>query len=258
MIAENWGRSAGVAALALAFYPFGAEAQQGPQSVATGFDAKFISQGAATELGPLAAVRGAAAGRYDYSQGLATVSQTLVLARTALGPTLSLQAKGMTSRVSSSGTANESRVSTGDNAFKSLALNLNSGWRRGLAIPPPALLISGQEIVSSTTLNTVHGAHTTSLGLVSVGRLTVSGQLLGNQQLSHAGQARPNTRLYDSPTLTIFLNRQTKSGPGEPDTDSSAAGPSIDVSAIDIELRGAVVGGAKVTGHIRVGEAIAQ
>jgi uncharacterized protein YqfA (UPF0365 family) len=66
--------------------------------------------------------------------------------------------------------------------------------------------------------------------------------------------------VYDSPTVTITLNKQTESGV----ISCPVSGPctfnvtSITVAAVDISLNKAMIDGHKVTGDIVIAQAQAQ
>jgi hypothetical protein len=252
----------GAAALGLILVATAALAQSAPQSAAVGFDARLQSQGIATELGPVAAVTGEPSGRYSFTQTVSTVSENLAIAPLALTPTLSLAAKGLTSHVASSGIGIDSRSSEGDNAVASanFVLNINPPPGSGVPIPFPALIVTAQEAISNANFNIVYPAGSFATGAARIGSLTVSGQLLDRATLKFSGPTAPNTVIYQSPTVTITVNRQIKSGVI---SCTASAGctfemSAIDVAAIDIALHNAPVGGSKVSGDILIGNVTAR
>ena len=90
--------------------------------------------------------------------------------------------------------------------------------------------------------------------------LKIFGSLVGTSTLTYSGSAAPNTVIYDSPTVTITLNKQiteqviTCTVPGGCVTKVYA----ITVAALDISLNKANIDGHKVTGDIVLGQSEAR
>lgn len=248
----------GFAALALS--AGSARAQNGAQSTAVGIDAKLVSHGVASELGPIGVVSGAPSGQYDYVQTIASVNQSLAIAPASLTPTLSVTANGLTSHASSTATSLEARTAEGRNDLRviSLILFAKGPPGSGAPTPPAALQIDGREVLSSAISYSPDGLRRSAVGFASMGSLTVSGQLLGHQLLSFSGEALPNALLFKSPTLTIVLNRQFDTDAIDCSSDCRPGAAGVHATAIDVELHNAPVGGSKVSGHIRINEVIAQ
>ena len=239
-----------------------AVAQAAPQSTAVGVDANLTSGGVSAELGPVAAVAGLPGGQFDSDQTVSRFNQSVVIGQQARAPMLSITGHGMSAHVSSAGVGVDSRGSEGDNALvtATLTLNVRPSPLLGAPTPVPALVLTTREVVSSANFNTVYPATTFATGATSIGALSISGALLGARKLSASGQIAPDTVIYESPTVTITLNRQIKSGaiscsfPGG--CTFTLAG--VDVAAVAIDLRDAVVGGAKVSGEILINDAQAR
>ncbi len=257
------GQTLVVALIGLASDP--AAAQQGPQSTAVAIAASFRAQGLATQLQPVAAVSGAMSRTYDSTQTVPSVSESLAIAPGDPTPTLFVSGEGLTSHTSSVLNTARSRTSLGGSMLANARLILTGDQPPSGAIgaTTPALLIATRELVSSANFNTGATTHSLAIGLMSVGRLSISGHLVGDRVLRYSGSVAQNTVIFRSPELTITLNRQFESGTTACDDDCVEAPLSngvgaIRIVAIDVQLHDAIVGRSKVSGEIRVNQATAQ
>jgi hypothetical protein len=250
----------GPAALAFVISTDAAWAQSAPQSTAAALQSAFDAQGFGTEFGPIAPLAGPPTGRYDQSVTLPAVQSTLALYPRNAPPSFFVNASGVTSHVSGTGLETDYRSSEGDNALAAahLMLSLNPPPPTANPVPYPPLLIDAKEVVSLATFSVRAPAPPTGFGATSFGSLTISGTLLGGQVLRYSGQIAPNTLAYNSPTVTIILNRQVKHG-------SVACSPtcvftltSMEVTAVDVTLLNGDDYGTKVSGHIQLNRETAR
>lgn len=242
-----------------------AAAQQGPQSTAVAIAASFRAHGLATQLQPVAPVSGAMSRTYDSTKTVPSISESLAIAPGDPTPTLFVSGEGLTSYTSSVLNTARSRTSLGGNTLANARLILTGDHRPGgvLDAATPALLIATRELVSSANFNTGATTRGSAIGLMSVGRLSISGHLVGDQVLRYSGSVAQNTVIFRSPELTITLNRQFESGTTACDDDCVEAPlgdgvGAIRIVAIDVKLHDAIVGNSKVSGEIRVNQATAQ
>ena len=93
-------------------------------------------------------------------------------------------------------------------------------------------------------------------GDASFHSLTVTGELVGDKTLTFSGDAKKDTVLYSSPTVTITLDEQTKLLP--PAATSGIIGPTITTDAIDIRLNHATFAGQTIPGDFDIGQSSAS
>jgi hypothetical protein len=74
----------------------------------------------------------------------------------------------------------------------------------------------------------------------------------------HGGTPTPNTVVYDTPTVTITLNKQIESGIIPCGLTCVFTVTSIETDAVDIDLHKAPWHGHKITGDIVIGRASAE
>jgi hypothetical protein len=252
----------GTIALVLALAAGGASAQNGPQSTAAGIDAQFQSGGVGTTFGPIAAVAGPPSGKYDASVSTPLVSGRVALAAENPTPSFYVSATSVKSHVSGSGVAVDFRDSEGDEQLATANLSLNlyppPPAAAGLPTPYPPLMITASEVVSTAEFSVVYPATAIAMGATHFGVLTLSGPLVGGKVLKFHGQVAPNTIAYQSPAVTITLNRQIKAGIISCVPVCTFTPVGIAVTAVDVQLNNAEVYGAKVSGEIRLGHATAR
>jgi hypothetical protein len=250
----------GLAALALIVSVDVAWAQSEPQSTAAALHAIFDTQGVGTELGPIAPLAGPPTGAYELSVSLPAVQSILALYPRNAPPSVFVGASGVASHVSGTGLQSNYRSSEGDNALATahLMLSLNPPPPTANPVPFPPLLIDAKEVVSLATVS-VHGpASPLGFGQTSFGSLTISGTLLGGQVLRYSGEIAPNTIAYDSPAVTIVLNRQVKHGSVVCKPTCTFMLTSMEVTAVDVTLFNGDDYGTKVSGHIELNRATAR
>ncbi len=96
----------------------------------------------------------------------------------------------------------------------------------------------------------------TLAGDASFHSLKITGALLGGDTLTFSGNAKANTVLYESSTVTITLDEQTLQLPGA--ATSGIIGPTITTDAIDIHLNQATFAGQTITGNFDIGQSSAS
>jgi hypothetical protein len=249
----------------LAAIPIAGVAQAQPQSSAIGLDANFVVAGTATEFGPIDALQGNATGAYNNSVKVGSVNGTMPLYPSNPAPTLFVDAQGFLSHVSASGVDNGSRSSESDTHVNStsLVLNLNPPPPSGLTseplIPAPFLSVTSGSIKSQTSFSQVSPNAKSAEGSAQIASLSIWGSAVGNNTLKFSGNAAPNTVIYETPTVTITLNKQVRQviiSCSPPKCSFIVAGMTTD--AIDINLNKADWYGRKVSGDIVIGETHAQ
>jgi len=250
----------GLAALAGALAAGAACAQPGgPQSTATGADARFQSRGVASELGPIATVSGQPSGKYEASTTVADISQNVAIAPVSPTPTAYVISRNLTSHVAGSGWGVDSRSSEGDTSIEAAQLWMNlDPPPPGGPVPEPPLTVTARSLSSSASFSTVVPNYNFAIGVATIGSLTVTGAFLGGATLKYSGSAPPDTVIYSSPTVTITLNRQIKSGIISCSPGCAFTVTSIDVAAVDIALDKVTMYGTRISGDIVLGEAAAQ
>jgi hypothetical protein len=249
--------------------PMGDAALAGaPQSSATGLDAHFVVSGTGTEFGPVDPLLGNATGAYNDSLKVGQVNGMLVLSPSSPAPlqtvALYVNAEGFLSHVSSSGVNLDSRNSESNThmANASLAIDLyplpptaSTG-----PVPYPFLSVTSGSVKSQTNFTQVFPNSNSAQGSAQIASLTIQGAAVNGATLTFSGNAQPNTVIYDTPTVTITLNKQVKDEiisctvPG----GCTSIVEAMTTDAIDINLNKAEWFGHKISGEIVVGETHAQ
>jgi hypothetical protein len=244
--------------------PVAGIAQAQPQSSAVGLDAHFVVSGTGTEFGPVDPLQGNATGAYNNSLEVGHVNGTIALYPSNPAPTLFVNAQGFLSHVSASGINVDSRSSESGThmASASLAINLNPPPPTTTPgpTPEPFLSINTGSVKSQTSFTQVFPNANSAEGSAQIVSLTIGGAGVNYTTLKFSGNAAPNTVIYDTPTVTITLNKQVKdeiiscTAPGGCTTIVEA----MTTDAIDINLNKADWYGRKISGDIAVGETHAQ
>ena len=229
---------------------------------AFGIDTRFETKGMATHLGPIGFVSHNNSGAYDKSVHVGSVNENAPIVAQPVAPTIFINASGINSEVKSSGIGVDSETTQASASVDRAALmpNLNPLPPSGLPFPQPYLQVQSSGVSSQANFNTVFPSFTSATGSSSVRSLKIIGSLVGTSPLTYSGSAPPNTVIYDSPTVTITLNKQIKEEvitctlPGGCVTKVYA----ITVDAVDISLNKADVDGYKITGDIVLGESQAR
>jgi hypothetical protein len=249
---------------ALCAFALPASAQTTDSSnTALGIDTHFESGGMRTHLGPVGAVAHNNNGAYDKSVQVSKVTENAAIIAQSPPPTIFINGSNISSEVKNSGIGVDSETSeaTSSVGHASLMLNLNPPPPSANVVEPqPYLQVTGANFTADANFSTVFPSYTSATGTSSVKNLKIFGSLVGTSTLTYSGSAAPNTVIYDSPTVTITLNKQitaqviTCTEPGGCTTKVY----SIMVAALDISLNKAMIDGHKVTGDIVVAQAEAQ
>jgi hypothetical protein len=246
---------------ALCAFAVPASAQTDSTNTAIGIDTHFESGGMRTHLGPVGSVAHNNNGAYDKSVHVNSVSENAAIISQSPPPTIFLNGSNISSEVKNSGIEVDSETSEATSSVgrASLMLNLNPPPPTAV-VPQPYLQVTGKNFTSSANFNTVFPSNNSAFGTSSLQNLKIFGSVLGSTVVTYSGSAAPNTVVYDSPTVTITLNKQTEAGV----ISCSVSGPctfnvtSITVAAVDISLNKAMIDGHKVTGDIVIAQAQAQ
>lgn len=228
---------------------------------AVGIDTHFETKGMATHLGPVGFVAHNNNGAYDKSIQVNKISEVAAIILQSPPPSVFLYGSNIHSEVKNSGIGvdSETSESTASVGRASLMLNLNPPPPTAV-VPQPYLQVTGANFTSSADFSTVFPSFTSASGTSSVQNLKIFGALVGTSILSYSGSAAPNTVIYDSPTVTITLNKQiteeliTCTVPDGCTTKVFG----ITVAALDISLNKANIDGHKVTGDIVIAQTKAQ
>ncbi|HSZ73949.1 MAG TPA: hypothetical protein VK779_03940 [Rhizomicrobium sp.] len=251
-----------VLALSAAFaIPAAAASPPNSSDSAVGIDTHFESGGMGTHLGPVGKVSHDNNGAYDKTVHVGKINETAPIIDQNPTPTIFINAGNVNSEVKSSGIEIDSETSQASSSVgnASLMLNLNPLPPEANPVAPlPYLQITGKNFTSQANFNKVFPSNVTANGSASVHNLQIIGSLVGGQTLTYSGSAPPNTVLYDSPTVTVTLNRQMQVGLISCSPNCVYTPYSITVTALAIDLNKADVDGHKVTGEIVIGESAAQ
>ena len=229
-------------------------------NTATAIDAHLETQGTLSHFGPLGSVSHANTGRaYDKTIAVDKINEHAPIATGTLPPNFFIKASGLSAEVKGSGIAVDATYTQSNASLDhaSLFLNINPPPGMEIPIPYPALWVQSKAIASQANFNKIAVGPTSATGSSSVHALNITGTLLPTP-VTYSGAAAPNTVVYDSPTMTITLNKQVEEGVISCSPDCVFTPYSIAVTAVDIELRKAMVDGRKVTGDIALGRAEAQ
>jgi hypothetical protein len=230
-------------------------------SSAYGIDGTFTSENQTIEVGPIGAVAGKAPRPYNKTVRVAKINKSAAIVEGSLPiPTFFLDASGIKSHAASQGIAIDSVSAEGDAAIKSLNLmiSLNPPPPGASPLPLPFLALSGTAIASSANFSRVFPGTPVVTGSAEFGSLSIIGSLIGYQTLTYAGSAPKNTVIYQSPTVTITLNKEVVAGVISCQLRCAFTPSGITTRAVDISLNNADIRGSAVTGDIAIAESAAQ
>jgi hypothetical protein len=224
---------------------------------ADGIDAHLESENVVSHFGPIAGVAHINNGSaYDKTVAVAKINEHAPIATGTLPPNFFIRSSGLTSEVKGSGIEVDAHNTHSSSSVgrATLTMNINPPPGVEIPIPYPALLVESKGIAAQANFNTIAVGPTEATGSSSVRSLNITGTLL-SAPVTYSGEAPPNTVVYDSPTVTITLNKQIQEGVISCSPDCVFTPSSITVTAVDIELHKALVDGRKVSGRIAVGRA---
>jgi hypothetical protein len=225
-------------------------------SSADSFSGSLDADGFTTTVAPFAQASGAAPPAYDYTKAVAAFDHVYELTPAELNNlSLEVHSTQMVNAAKSAGIGVDSigAVGTADLGSASFLLTDTFGPS------PPAVLglsVEAKGVHSDSNSSFVFGPNRGSIsGDASFRSLTVSGDLVGGKTLTFSGDAKPDTVLYKSSTVTITLDEQTLL---LPPAASGVIGPTITTDAVDIHLNHATFAGQTITGDFRIGESSAS
>jgi hypothetical protein len=235
-------------------------------SQAYGISAEFTSGGNTVSLEPVANIEGSAPPAYDDTVAADNFHQIVPLTEgNAPVPSLFVNGVDFRSHVASAGFGVDSISSTGDAFTKSVnvALMLNpppptAGGQPAGPVPQPFLELSAAQITSSASYRLVVPNHSSVGGTAMFINLSISGTLVGRQVLRFSGSAAPNTLLFQSPSVTITLNRRSVVGLISCTPQCVFTPYSNTTVAVDIVLTNARLNGKVVSGEIILGQSSAD
>jgi hypothetical protein len=255
MTCRNWGGFAGATLLAV-LGPNAAGADLPVASAAYGIYARFTQDGDTVPFGPIAKIVNSKS-FYNDRKTVPVHQEVPILAGKSPLPTLSIEAD-VALHIKGPTPWEADTMSRG----LDLALFLNPPPPGATArLPRPFLAVSAKEIRSGAVYVAVlpHVHYVT--GSASFDGLVVTGSLVDNKTLGFSGAAERDKILFESPNVTVTLNRQIVVGfllctPAPVHCGFFPDG--ITTNAVDIKLDRADLDGQIVSGEILLGVADAQ
>jgi hypothetical protein len=229
-------------------------------SHAVGLDANFVSEGFASELGPVAKVAGEAPPTYKKTVRVGSFSGSIGLTPPSTPePTLYAVAVGLKSTVSG-GIGVDTISASGAATINQASLLLqNFPPPPATVVPPfPYLDIETSGLTSAADFTETVPNTRTPAGTASFTSLAISGSLLGDLVVGYKGTPPANTVLFQNDTITITINQQVISGQVKCVEVCRLTPTGITVNALDVHLTNADLGGHKVSGDIRLGNTRAE
>lgn len=229
------------------------------QSSADSLSASLQVGNSVTSVGPVGEVAGNAPPAFHQTRKIGAFDHIYDLnPPLLLGPTLTIDAADLVNNATSAGIGIDTLGADATADISSATISLTDPL-----LATPSLLglsASATFVHSESSASYVFGPDQGFLaGDASFGSLTISGSLVGFKTLTFSGDAKANTVLFHSATVTITLDKQTLSDFLPP--VASGAGPTpavlpnrITTDALDIHLNNAPLFGQTITGDIRLGE----
>lgn len=213
-----------------------------------------------TSFGPVDLASGAAPPAFHQTRKIAAFDHSYSLTLPALtGPVLRIDATNLVDTANSSGFGVDSVSTQATSDLCSANILLTSNPRLGLSVL--GLSVSATFLHSASSASYVFGANRGFLGGDgSFGSLTIGGALIG-KTLTFAGEAKANTILFQSASVTVTLDKQVRSEflPPTPAAPTPSVGPNrITTEAIDIHLNNTHLFGKTISGDIVIGETSAS
>jgi hypothetical protein len=219
--------------------------------------AQLTSGGVTTVIAPVNPLNGGGiTPNYGKSSTVLSYQKVVQITKGPMpAPAFSVYATSLKSHVSG-GFGVDTMSSEGDTLIKGLAVSLNLYPPPPGAtspVPQPSLQITANTVQSSANYNIMLPMAPAASATVSFGSLTISGSLVGNQTVKLSGTPQTDTVIYQSPTVTITLNRQIVAGLISCTPKCTFTPYSVSGAAIDIVLNNATVSGRTVSGEIVIG-----
>lgn len=225
-------------------------------SSADSYSGSLTDNGRTTAIASFDRVFGAAPPAYDDTRKVAAFDKTYDLSGADLNClSLQLQGKDIVNTAQSSGLGVDAISASGVARLGSASFVLVDNPLPTLAVL--GLSVEARGIRSKSNSSFVFGPDEGSItGDASFKSLTISGALVDGKTLTFSGDAKADTVLYSSTTVTITLDDQTLLLP--PAGASSVIGPSITTDAIDIQFNNASFGGHMISGAFVIGQSTAS
>jgi hypothetical protein len=226
-------------------------------SAAYGLSANLMSEGTATGFGPVGAVHGSAPPAYNLHTTVPAFSETIGIAAGSrqIG-TLEVTSGGINAAASSAGLGVDSVSVQGSASVGSVQLVLQLYPPPPIPQPQPMLSLSASTVSVMADDQQVVPQPANVAATTSIGKLVVTGTLLGGQTLTYSGSPpKGGLVLFSSPNLTITLNQQVVAGIIGCGPSCVFAPTAITADAVAIHLNQVAFLDDTVTGDITVGEA---
>jgi hypothetical protein len=225
-------------------------------SSADSFTGSLNADGFTTTVAPFAQVSGSAPPAYDQTKTVASFDHLYELTPSELNDlSLQVQTAHMFNAARSAGLGVDEIGANGTADLSSAHFLLTDTVGTGPTVLGLSVEATGVHTDSNSSF--VFGPNRGFLaGDAGFHSLTIAGELLGGKTLTFSGDAKPDTVLYSSPTVTITLDEQRLLLP--PAATGGVIGPSITTDAIDIQFSGAKLLGNTISGHFDIGQSSAS
>ncbi len=225
-------------------------------SSAFGLSADLTVGAKETAIGPVNQLNSPRTDTYNNTVNSGAYKKIAVVASGAMAPTLTIKADNFRSHVDGI-QGKDGRDDDGEAAATGFSLILAppKGASAGVS-SPPFLRITANKLQEIGSYSQRTGGTTVS-GVAAIGGLSVTGTLLANKTLTFSGAPVAGKMLYQSPTVTVILNRQFSTA-----LISCTAGPKggcvytpygIRTAALEVTLSDALIGERKISGTITIG-----
>jgi hypothetical protein len=225
-------------------------------SSADSFSGSLSADGFTTTVAPFAPVSGSAPPAYDQTKTVAFFDHLYELIPSEVNDlSLGVQIAHMFNAASSAGLGVDQIGANGTADFSSAHFLLTDTVGTGPTVL--GLSVDATQVKNDSNSSFVFGPNRGFLdGDASFHSLTITGALVGGKTLTFSGDAKPDSVLYSSPTVTITLDEQRLLLP--PAATGGVIGPSITTDAIDIQFNGAKFLGNTISGHLDIGQSSAS
>ena len=234
---------------------FAAENASAASGSALGLTADFTIDGVSTTIAPVNELGSGTASTYDKTTSIGSYSKVLVL--TADGgslPTLTIDTLAERTHLKGGfGIDTDSALAAMSVASINLKLAPYTPPNSGV-VAAPYLQITATKVSETASYNIIAivPSRTTLLATGTIDTLTVTGPLVGGKTLTFSGSPKENTVLYQSPTVTITLNRRIRNGLISCSPKCVFTPYSVNATGIDITLNDAKLGTHTVSGDISI------
>jgi hypothetical protein len=230
----------------------------GPPSSAFGVDAHLVVDDIQSQFGPVAYVQASSSGPYDDKVSVGRENDVIALYPVNPAPSLFVFAQGMNSEVQSNGIEIDSVSTASQSAIGSISLSLNLNPPPPGPTPLPLLNIMATGVRSNVNYSQVFPSEASASSGAGFHTLTIIGSAIGGATLNYSGKAKPNTVIYETPNVTITLNKQIRTGIISCAPGCTFTLTSVTTVAVDVTLYKATWYGHKITGDIALGESHVQ